>query len=424
MIKFLDKFITRTNNLDYIAKGFQNLSKQFPVKKIFNSINKFSSNSEIRYVGGCVRKIILQENVDDIDLATNLNPQQVCEALKNSDINFYETGIEHGTITAVIDNFRFEITSLREDIQTDGRHAKVKFSTDWKKDALRRDFTINSIYSDATGNLFDPFNGREDLKNGLIKFIGDPQERIKEDYLRILRYLRFFLSYSNHNHDSKILKIIKKNLDGVSILSKERLLDEFKKFIKSCLLTKISKDKFSLDLFEIIFPQIKKIKFFSNPNVFAKIKLEEANFIFLLSLLIIDGSDNADYFIYKFNISKQDQKRLKLIDKFYNKKIKVSSFSEKNLNKYFYYYGKQAVIDILSYRIFFLKKIDNKLLNFISLFKSRILPTMPISGKLLMEKYKIPKGKNLGNKLKMIEEEWVNNNFQLSTKQINKIINR
>ena len=151
---------------------------------------------------------------------------------------------------------------------------------------------------------------------------------------------------------------------------------------------------------------------------------EEANFIFLLSLLIIDGSDNADYFIYKFNISKQDQKRLKIIDKFYNKKIKISSFSEKNLNKYFYFYGKQAVIDILSYRIFFLKKIDNKLLNFISLFKSKIPPTMPINGKLLMEKYKIPKGKNLGNKLKMIEEEWVNNNFQLSTEQINKIINR
>ena len=424
MIKFLDKFITRTNNLDYIAKGFKNLSKQYPVEKIFNSINKFSLNSEIRYVGGCVRKIILQENVDDIDLATNLNPQQVCEALKNSNIHFYETGIDHGTITAVIDNFRFEITSLREDIQTDGRHAKVKFSTDWKKDASRRDFTINSIYSDAVGNLFDPFNGREDLKNGLIKFIGDPQERIKEDYLRILRYLRFFLSYSSQNHDPKTLKIIKKNLDGVSIISKERLLDEFKKLIKSCLLTKISKDKFSLDLFEIIFPQIKKIKSFSNPNAFAKIRLKEANFIFLLSLLIIDGSDNADYFIYKFNISKQDQKRIKIIDNFYKKKIKESSFSEKNLNKYFYFYGKQAVIDVLSYKLFFLKKIDNKLLNFISLFKSKILPTMPINGKLLMEKYKIPEGKNLGNKLKMIEEEWVNNNFQLSTKQINKIINR
>ena len=424
MIKFLDKFLTRTNNLDYIAIGFGNLSKHTPVKKIFDSINKFSSNSEIRYVGGCVRKIIQKENVDDIDLATNLNPQQVCEALKNDNLNFYETGIEHGTITAVIDEYRFEITSLREDVETDGRHAEVKFSTDWKKDASRRDFTINAIYSDAKGNLFDPFNGKQDLENGLVKFIGNPEKRIKEDYLRILRYLRFFLIYSNHKHDPQTLIAIKKNLNGVSNLSKERLLDELKKYVKSHVLTKLSKDKFSVELFEIIFPQIKKIKLFSNPNTFAKMKLQEADFIFLLSLVIIDGSDNADYFIYKFNISKKDQRRLKTINKFYNEKITVFTFSEKNLNKFFYFHGKEAVIDVLSYKLFSLKKVDEKLLNFINIFKSKVLPTMPVGAKVLMERYDIPEGKTLGKKLKMIEEEWVNNNFQLSEKKISKIANR
>jgi poly(A) polymerase len=423
MIKLLDKLLTRANNLDYIAKGFKELSKKTPAKKIFDSINKFSSNSEVRYVGGCVRKIIKQEYVDDIDLATNLNPHQVCEALKNSNINFYETGIEHGTVTAVIEDYKFEITSLREDVKTDGRHAEVKFSTDWKKDASRRDLTINSIYSDTEGNLFDPFDGKEDLENGLIKFIGNPEQRIKEDYLRVLRYLRFFLKYSNHKHDPQVLKIIKKNLNGVSNLSKERLLDELKKYIKSQILIRLSKDKFSVELFEIIFPQVKNIKLFSNPNTFAKKKLEEANYVFLLSLLIIDGSDNADYFIYKFNISKKNQKRLKIIDEFYNKKITSTSFSEKNLNRLFYFNGKEALIDILSYRLFFQKKIDKKLLTLIDLFNSKVLPTMPISAKVLMEKYNIPEGKNLGNKLKTIEEEWINNNFQLSLKQINKIIN-
>ena len=424
MIKFFDKFFKRTNNLDYIAQDFKDLFKHIPAKKIFNSINKFSLNSEIRYVGGCVRKIIKKENVDDIDLATNLNPHQVCEALKKNNISFYKTGIEHGTITAVIEDYRFEITSLREDIGTDGRHAEVKFSTDWKKDALRRDFSINAIYSDSEGNLFDPFNGKEDLENGLVKFIGNPEQRIKEDYLRILRYLRFFLNYSNYKHDTQTLKIIKKNLGGISNLSKDRLLDELKKYVKSHLLTKLSKDKLSVDLFKIIFPEIKNIKFFSNPNTFAKDKIKEADFIFLLSLLIIDGSDNADYFIYKFNISKKDQRRIKIIDNFYNEKITATSFSEKNLNKFFYFYGKEGVIDILSYRLFSLKKVDKKLLNFINLFKSKVLPTMPVSAKVLMEKYDIPESKILGNKLKVIEEEWVNNNFQLSEKQINEIINR
>jgi poly(A) polymerase len=140
-------------------------------------------------------------------------------------------------------------------------------------------------------------------------------------------------------------------------------------------------------------------------------------------LLIIDGSDNADYFIYKFNISKKDQRRLKIIDKFYEQKITAKSFSEKNLNKIFYFHGKEAVIDILGYRLFSLKKVDKNLLSLISLFKNKVLPTMPFGAKILMEKYDIPEGKTLGNKLKKIEENWVNNNFQLSEDQINKIIN-
>ena len=422
MINFLNKLTNRTNNLSSVANGIKDLSKNIPTKKIFDTINTFSTTSEIRYVGGCIRKIIKKEKIDDIDLATNLNPHQVCEALKKNNISFYKTGIEHGTITAIIDNYSFEITSLREDIQTDGRHADVKFSNDWIKDASRRDFTINSIFSDMEGNLFDPFNGKKDLEKGIVKFIGEPEKRIKEDYLRILRYLRFFLIYSNHKHDQEILKIIKKNLAGISKLSKERLLDELKKFLKSNILEKLSKDKFSIELFEFIFPQIKNINIFSNPNKFTKMKIEESDFIFLLSTLIIDGSDNLDYFIYKFNISKKDQKRLKIIDDFYKNKDTSKTFSEKILNKIFYYNGKQSVIDILSYKLVTSKKIDNKILNFINYFRSKNLPTMPFGAKVLMEKYLIPEGITLGNKLKLIEEEWVNNNFQLSEKQITKII--
>ena len=135
MKSFLDKIFFRSNNLNYISVKVRDLTENTPANKIFDAINNYSSESEIRYVGGCIRRIIKKEKVDDIDLATNLEPRQVCEALKNSSINFYETGIEHGTITAVVDKYKFEITSLREDISTDGRHAKVKFSKDWKKDA-------------------------------------------------------------------------------------------------------------------------------------------------------------------------------------------------------------------------------------------------------------------------------------------------
>tara|TARA_B100000900_G_scaffold100982_1_gene83623 strand:- start:1156 stop:2430 length:1275 start_codon:yes stop_codon:yes gene_type:complete len=422
MIKFLNKFIKRTKNLNNVSEKIINLSKTTPVKKIFNSINNFSNNSEVRYVGGCVRKIIKGEPVDDIDLATNLPPQQICSLLKNDNINFFESGVKHGTITAVIEDHNFEITTLREDIETDGRHAKVKFSNDWKKDASRRDFTINAIYSDINGNLFDPFNGKDDLENGIIKFIGDPEQRIKEDYLRILRYIRFYLSYSNHKHELETSKIIKRNIVGISSLSKERLLSELKKFFKLEILTRLSRDKFSLALFEIIFPQLKNLKLFSNPNSFVKTKIAESDFIFLLSTLIIDKTDNADYFMYKFNISKKDQKRLKIIDDFFKNKISSKSFSENNLNKIFYYKGKQTLIDILSFKIFKSRNIDNKILEFIDRFQSKNLPTMPFGAKFLMEKYQIKEGKVLGDKLKSIEEKWVDNNFKLSEKQIDKIV--
>ena len=272
MKSILDKIFKRTNNLDYISKEIKNLSNQPHINKIFKLINNFSLDSEIRYVGGCVRKIIKKELVDDIDLATNLSPSEVTDILKKNDIDFYDTGLEHGTITVIIEENKIEITSLREDIKTDGRHAEVKFSKDWKKDALRRDFTFNAIYSDAEGNLFDPFNGKDDLESGQIKFIGNPEQRIKEDFLRIIRYLRFFLSYSSNQHDLMVIRIIKKNLKGLSNLSKERLLDELKKYVSSKLLTKLSNDKISLELFEMIFPQLKKIKYFSKPNTFARKK--------------------------------------------------------------------------------------------------------------------------------------------------------
>ena len=187
MLNILNKFFSSTKNLNVINQKFLKLRKETSVEKIFSAIEGFSEEAEIRYVGGCVRKIIKDEKVDDIDLATNIEPSKVKQALENKKINYFETGIKHGTITAVIDNNKFEITSLRSDIKTDGRHAEIEFTNNWVKDAERRDFTINSIYADINGNLFDPFNGKKDLENGILKFVGDPEQRIKDDYLRILR---------------------------------------------------------------------------------------------------------------------------------------------------------------------------------------------------------------------------------------------
>ena len=421
MKSFLDKIFLRSNNLDHISFEIKQLTKKTPAKLIFDAIDTYSKDSEVRYVGGCIRKIINKEKVDDIDLATNLKPDQVCEAMKKNNINYYESGLSHGTITASIDEFKFEITTLREDVETYGRHADVKFSKDWKKDASRRDFTINSIYSDKDGNIFDPFNGRQDLQHGLINFIGDADKRIKEDYLRILRYLRFFLDYSKQPHNLEVLRKIRLNIGKIADLSKERLLDELKKIINLGSLQRLSKDKVSRELISLVFPELKNISLFSNLSENKKEILKNEDFIFLLSLMIIDEKDNLDYFLFKYNISKKDQKRMQIIDHFF-KQINLNNISENTLNNIFYFKGRQAVIDILNFRIIKLKKTDNIVINLLEVYKNKKMPILPIKAETLMVKYKIPEGKQLGKKLRIIEKEWVDNNFKITDEKIESIV--
>ena len=422
MLDILNKFFSSTKNLNNINHRFIKLRKERNVEKIFDAIESYSNKAEIRYVGGCVRKIINNEKVDDIDLATNIDPTKVKEALKKKNINYFETGIEHGTITALIENDKFEITSLRSDIKTDGRHAEIEFTTDWIKDAERRDFTINSIYADINGNLFDPFDGKKDLENGLIKFVGEPQRRIEEDYLRILRYFRFFALYSKNEHLTEIKKVIKKNIVGIKKLSSERLLDELKKIYKSNCFIKLCEVKFSYEIICAIFPEFKQIEFFKKLNDYTKNNLHNLDFTFFLSLLVLDNTDNSDYFFYKFNISKKNQKRIKLIKEFYFSKKPPIKFNSQNLWKIFYFNGKEGLVDILNYKIYTSKKLDKNLVNQINFFENKEVPKLSVTGGDLIKNFGIPEGQRVGEKLKEIENVWIKNNFKISDKNIKKIL--
>ena len=421
MIDLINKFFSFSKHLNGKPSSFKELKKKKEIKKLFLAIENYSEDSEIRYVGGCVRKILNNEIVDDIDFAVNLKPEECSAALKENNIKFFEIGISHGTIIAVIDSYKFEITSLRKDLITDGRHAKVAFTSDWQEDASRRDFTINAIFSDIHGNLYDPFDGKKDLEIGKIKFIGDADKRIKEDYLRILRYIRFFLNYSKTEHNDKIRKIIKQNLNGISNISSERLLDEFKKLIISSSFLKLFKDPFCLELINLIFPQFKNLDIFKNLNKFAEINIKKVDFIFLISLMLIDNTDNVEYFLFKFNISSIDKKRILFLNKFYNKEINKNFFSKNNLWKIFYYNGKQALFDLIYFEIFKSKKINKKLIALLEYFKDKEVPVFPVKAVNLMEKYNIPEGKQLGLKLKKIEEQWIKNDFTVLDNEIEQI---
>ena len=413
---FLSKKISSSKDLK-----FQELKDKSEVNKIFDAINSYNNISEVRYVGGCVRKILNKENIDDIDLATNLTPDQVKVCLDNSKIKYYETGLEHGTITAKIDNQNFEITTLRKDVKTDGRHAIVEYTTSWEEDALRRDFTINSIYSDIDGNLYDPNNGHKDLINGIIKFIGEPETRIKEDYLRIIRYLRFYSGYSNADHELNIIKIIKQNIEGLGKVSKERQFNELQKIIKLDNFLRIFSNKSSCELFSLIFPQLKNLKKFTKLSKSSEKILRNKSSYFIISLLVIDETDNSDYFMYKYNLPNELKDKINFL-KYYSINKNINEIlNKKELQKIFYYKEKSDLIDLIDFNLLYYKQ-SKKLSELKTYFEKLDKPTFPIKAQSLIDDYGYKEGRELGQKLKNLEIKWIENNFTLSKKDMEKIL--
>lgn len=202
------------------------------IKNIFNII--FENNGIVRFVGGCIRDLLLKKKtIKDIDLAVNLTPDKIISILDKNNITYLENNaLKYGTVTIIIKNpfinkiKKIEITSLRKDIETFGRDAKIEYTDNFEEDARRRDFTINALYADIEGNIYDFVNGYNDLTNKQLHFIGNPEERIKEDFLRILRYFRFYASLENFHIDDTALKACMKNADNLKMLSNERISQE------------------------------------------------------------------------------------------------------------------------------------------------------------------------------------------------------
>ncbi len=185
-----------------------------------------------RFVGGCVRNALMGREIDDIDIATTLKPEETERAIRAAGLKAVPTGIAHGTVTAVAERRPFEITTLRQDVSTDGRNATVAFTDDWAEDAARRDFRLNALYADGEGRVFDPTGyGVEDAAAGRIVFVGDPRIRIQEDYLRVLRFFRFFAWYGRGEPDAAGLDACRDLAPGMNRLSAERVSKELMKLL-------------------------------------------------------------------------------------------------------------------------------------------------------------------------------------------------
>jgi poly(A) polymerase len=422
----MEKLSKNTTLFYKMRKIFFPFYKSKDIKKLFYILekNKEKNSQVAMFVGGCVRKFLLDENIDDIDIASIFSPGEIKEKFKNSEFAIIDTGIEHGTVTAIINSSKFEITTLRKDIKTDGRHAEVKFTDDWQQDSERRDFTINAIYMDRKGKIYDPQNGRKDLKNKEIKFIGQPSARIEEDYLRIIRFIRFSIHYNCQQSDLKTIESIKLNLNGIKNLSKERILIELYKIFKLNNIKNILMNKDIKNIFLVVFPEFKYLDRIEHLCHLLKINLTSQVPESIFSILLIGEKDNFEYFCHKYKVSNKLNNELSFIADNYVKFKEDKNYLKKNLRKNIYKLSKTNIRKLITFIYCAEKKFSVKLLTkTLSDIDKIEIPNFPFSGKYVMDQG-IDDGKKIGLALKELEKQWIKNDFNLQADEAISVVNQ
>jgi tRNA nucleotidyltransferase/poly(A) polymerase len=409
------------NLIKKVKRTFFPFYKNRELKYVFKKLQEGFPNKTktARFVGGCVRKHLSNEDIDDIDIATSITTDEIKEKFKNTKFKIIDSGIKHGTVTLVSDNLKLELTTLRKDIKTDGRHAEIEYTNDWQEDSKRRDFTINAIYLDIYGKIFDPQSGLADLKNNNIKFIDDPFKRIEEDYLRIIRFIRFSLEYECEAEQTTI-EAIKLSLNGIKKISKERILLELFKILRLKNFVKLKNFKDLKEIFLLIFPELKFMKRLDKlSEIPDQFKLNEK---ILLSILLIDKTNNFEYFSHKYNISNELKENLNLLAKNFINSSENKEFFQNDLKRNVFYFGKEHVTILNVLNCLDNKKIEpQNYLNIFNAIKKLSLPKFPFDGEYLKNKG-VKEGAIMGKILKMLEDEWIKNDFNISDQEILKII--
>ena len=414
-------FDKSSNFIKKIKRNFFPFYKNKELKFVFNKLQEGFPKDSIaaRFVGGCVRKHFSNDEIDDIDIATILSSDEIKEKFKNTNFKIIDTGIKHGTITLISEKLKLELTTLRKDLETDGRHAKVEYIDSWQLDSERRDFTINAIYLDINGNIFDPQNGKSDLENKIVKFIGDPQKRIEEDYLRIIRFIRFKIMY-DFELEPTTCKAIKLNLNGIKKLSKERILVELYKILNLKKFLNLNDSTDLKEIFTLIFPEFKNLK-----RLDRLIKIcdnSQVSMNLLLAILLIDDQDTHEYFGHKYNISNNIKDNLNSLAKNFKLMNKNKNFFNKDLEKNIYLKNKDYLINlnILNFVINQSVKLKDFSETLSKILKSKT-HKFSIDGKFLIENG-MKQGSLIGKVLKEIENEWIKNDFKISRDRIKEII--
>lgn len=394
-----------TNEIQY------NFLKDKLCMKIFSLLNEKEDTA--RFVGGCVRDSIIGLKTNDIDIATKLNPEDVVKILGSESIKVIPTGIDHGTVSVFSKDFNFEITTLRSDISTDGRHAEVIFSDSWEEDSLRRDFTINSIYLKQNGELYDPHNGIQNLKDKKIIFIGNPDERINEDYLRILRFFRFNAFYGNNNLklSSDSIKACTKNKNKIKKLSSERVQNEFFKILNSSDPYFIVSIMRKIEILDLLFEHKVETKIFKKLLLIEKENSFSKNHILRFASLALKNKKINSNNLQMFNFSKKERKELCLLT---NQEFEIhNKLNKSDIKKILYSIDRKTLKDMakLSWALSNNRVTNKNWKNVLSQIDKVAIPIFPLKAKDILD-YGLEEGPIIGEILKKVEQDWIDSNFE------------
>ncbi len=389
------------------------------LNNIFNK-EKDKYNDNLRIVGGAVRNFLLNKDINDFDLSTTFLPQETINILQKNNIKAIPTGIKFGTITAIINNRTFEITSTREDIKTDGRHAEVKFTKNFEIDSNRRDFTFNALYLDFNNNLFDYHNGIEDLKKGKVKFIGNAEKRIQEDYLRILRFFRFFCYYGIFL-DNEGLKYSIKYKDKLNLISGERIKTEmFKILISNYSVDTLNRMHLS-GILEII-TNIKKFDFLNLQYLYSIKQFINTEISAELALsLLLNSIDELNILKDKWKLSKKENTKIFNLLQHKNDNL----YNERNIKELLFIHDKNFIKELIVLNTILKCKINpqNYINNLLIYLRKTDMPIFPINGNDL-ENIGIKNKKDYGKILLDLKNEFIKSDFKLTKEELlNKIKN-
>lgn len=386
---------------------------------------------EARIVGGAVRNQLLGQPISDIDIATTCLPQQIIVRAEEAGFKAIPTGVAFGTVTVVSQSCSYEITTLRSDIETDGRHAKVAFGRDWQKDAVRRDFTINALYCDAAGQLYDDVGGLDDIASRTVRFIGIAENRIREDYLRILRFFRFFAWYGAGRPDVQGLKACVCLRDGLQKLSAERIWGEMKKLLAASDPTRALLWMRQSGILTRILPETEK---WGIDAIHSLVKAEQAfgwkiDPLLRLESLLPPDPARLHEMAQRLRFSHKETMRLK---EWAELNTIGQNCSDSFVQKLIYFHGRQPVLDQLSLSVaaahtdaFGRSGTSQKAEDYERLYQLTQkwqIPIFPIKGKDLIKKG-FSKGVLLGKKLKELEVIWIESGFLMDRNALLEKIN-